>query len=60
MKYKVAPFARGKSFNIVNIETGCLVFDSAPYGQDKPLLFHDEDKADEVCENLNKNYESFS
>ena len=55
MKYKVASFAGGKSFNIVNVETGHLVFDKEPYGQDKPLLFHDEDKADEVCENLNKN-----
>jgi hypothetical protein len=34
--------------------SGIPIFDNAPYGQDKPVIFHDEDKARDCAERLNK------
>lgn len=41
------------SARIIDGETGIPVYDNAPHGKDKPLIFHDEDKAQDVCDRLN-------
>jgi len=34
-------------------ELNIPVFDGSPNGDDKPLIFRDEDKAREVCDRMN-------
>ena len=55
-KYRVKRY--GRSFQIVT-ENGVPLYDSAPYGNDKPMLWLDADAASEVCARLNRReYES--
>ena len=50
-KYRVKRY--GRSFQIVT-ENGVPLYDGAPYGNDKPMIFLDEDDADAVCARLNQ------
>jgi hypothetical protein len=34
------------------------IYDDAPYGNDKPIIYKDEDKAIEVAARLNEEYEN--
>lgn len=52
-KYSVIPFVHGRSFHVVENETCLPVYDNEPYGNDKPLIWHDEDKAQAYCDRLN-------
>ena len=51
-KYRVISFARGQAFHIVD-ETGLPIYDGALYGNDKPIIWHDEDEVQDICDRWN-------
>ena len=53
LPYVVRSFARGRSFSIIG-PGGHEVYDNEPHGKDKPLIFHDEDTAQDACNRMNE------
>lgn len=52
-RFYVISFARGRAFHVMDGQDGLPIYDGKPYGNDKPVIFHDEDAAQEVADRLN-------
>ena len=50
-QYSIQAYCPGH-FHIL-CPNGNVLYDDAPYGKDKPIIFHDEAKAHECVERLN-------
>lgn len=53
MKYYLKEFRPGK-WHVCDIGTHRPIYDDAPYGNDAPVIFSDEDSAYECIERLNR------
>jgi len=53
-KYYAVQFRPGR-YKICRSRNNSVVYDNEPHGQDKPLIFDDQDKALKVLELLNLN-----
>ena len=56
MKYRLRELSLGR-FHII-APNGLPIYDDAPYGNDKPLIFRDEDSAIEVVNRMNLELET--